>query len=811
VESSDDAILSKTLEGIITSWNQGAERMFGYVAGEMIGQSVTRLMPPDRVDEEPGILQRLRRGERIESYETVRRRKDGSLFDVSLTVSPIRDASGKIIGASKIARDVTARKQAEAAVRASEVRFRQLADAMPQIVWTAHANGQNEYSNRRWYEFTGFPEGTASDENFLSILHPDDLQKCRDLWMQSVSTGQPYQIEYRFRNRAGEYRWHLGRALPARNAAGEIVRWYGSSTDIHEQKLTAEALREKHAVTEQLNNVARALATELDLNKIVQIITDAGTRAIRAQFGAFLQGTFTGENGPSANLDTFSGASREALEKFSQPHTKEILDKTFRGAGIIRLDDARQDPRFVTTTTGEDRPVRDLPVASYLAVPVVARSGEVLGGLFFGHGEPGVFKEHDEKIVVALASQAAAAMNTARLYLAEQQARGLAEEANQIKDDFLAALSHELRTPLTPVLAILSSISEDTSLPPGLAADLEIVRRNVELETRLIDDLLDLTRITRGKLELHREPVAIRQLIESAINTCLPDLRAKQFTVIRDLERPEQTVFVDSARITQVLWNLLKNSIKFTPEGGTITVRSRTIPDDDGGQITIAIEDSGMGIEPDRLEHVFDAFEQGGRKITQQFGGLGLGLAISKAIAEAHRGTVLGASEGPGRGSTFSLVLPLGSIEPTKSAAAPSRPLAGTAVTASESKDTHSRPLRILLVEDHADTAAIIVRLLSRSGHEVIHADTISDALRKAETEAGLDLVMSDLGLPDGSGLDLMRELSTKYGLRGVALTGFGMESDRAESTAAGFSHHLIKPVNIAALRAIIAEMTKKQ
>jgi PAS domain S-box-containing protein len=683
VESSDDAILSKSLDGTIRTWNRGAEQMFGYTAEEIVGASILRLIPSELASEEYDILRRLNLGERIEHYETVRQRKDGSRFDVSLTVSPIFDSKGKIIGASKIARDITKSKRAEA------------------------------------------------------------------------------------------------------------------------------ALREESAINGHLNSVAKALANELDLEKIVQIITDAATQATRAQFGAFFFNRID-DQGESYMLYTLSGMPRKLFESFPMPRATAMFGPTFRGEGVIRLDDVRQDARFGKSSPHYGMPAGHLPVVSYLAVPVFARSGEVLGGLFFGHPAPGVFKERDEKTVVALASQAAAAMDTARLYQAEQQARAAAEQANQTKDNFLAALSHELRTPLTPVLAILSSISEDAVLPPAVITDLETVRRNVELETRLIDDLLDLTRITRGKLELHREPIRVGNLIESAIATCLSDIKAKQLTLLREVAVPDQIISGDSARLTQVLWNLLKNAIKFTPPNGTVTVRAYATSTDGIGQVTIVVEDTGVGIEPGALLRIFDAFEQGDRKITKQFGGLGLGLAISKAITESHGGKIGAASDGPGRGSSFTLILPCEIGEESAAAVAPSNRSFSQSTVESDRDEFPSRALRILLVEDHGDTSAVLIRVLVRSGHEVIHVSTVKSAFETAEKEmraSGLDLVVSDLGLPDGSGLEVMRKLSADYGLRGIALSGYGMESDHTESEAAGFARHLTKPVDVAVLRRTIAEL----
>ena len=435
----------------------------------------------------------------------------------------------------------------------------------------------------------------------------------------------------------------------------------------------------------------------------------------------------------------------------------------------------------------------------------------MLGGLFFGHEKPGVFTARDEKIILGVAAQAAAAMDAAHTHQAEQQARASAEQANQAKDLFLAALSHELRTPLTPVLAILSSLREDAAIPEALAEDLETIRRNVELEARLIDDLLDLTRITRGKLELHCERVRLHRMIEDAINACLPDLKAKRLELVRDFAGEKAIIIADSARITQIFWNLLKNAIKFTPEGGTITIRSRTKPAaPPDGVVTVEIEDTGIGIDATQIERVFEAFEQGGRQITRQFGGIGLGLAISHAIAELHKGTLTAASAGLGCGSTFRLTLPFDGCDEDESVRLSTAGAASLRAVPASAGVTQ-RPLRILLVEDHADTAAILARLLRRMGHDVLPANSVAAALQLAEKEmpvAQIDLVMSDLGLPDGSGLDLMRQLSANYGLRGIALSGFGMDSDLAQSTAAGFSRHLIKPIDIALLRATLIELT---
>ena len=401
-----------------------------------------------------------------------------------------------------------------------------------------------------------------------------------------------------------------------------------------------------------------------------------------------------------------------------------------------------------------------------------------------------------------------------------REAKGQAESANQAKDRFLAVLSHELRTPLTPVLAVVSARQGEADLSPQLRQDLEMIHRNVDLQARLIDDLLDLTRITRGKLELSRSDVEVHGLLSSVLEICRSDANAKGLKLVSDLRAMHSWVHGDGARLQQVFWNLLRNAIKFTPAGGTITIRTRTEGLGVKGEelektrnvpvpeltphpypltpsLAIDVADTGIGIEPDVLPRVFDAFEQGGRNITRQFGGLGLGLSISQALVQRHGGTLTAHSAGQGHGATFTVALPTCAkpVIPSAADASPSRPHSQTA----------SRQLRILLVEDHADTAYLMSRLLERLNHQVQTAGSIAAALATAGS-GPFDLVISDLGLPDGSGLDLMRQLRAKYDLKGICLSGFGMDKDLLASREAGFLYHLVKPVNFQTLKATIEQ-----
>jgi PAS domain S-box-containing protein len=658
VESSTDAVITKSLEGIIITWNHSAERIFGYTAAEAVGKPVTILVPPDRENEEPEILARLRRGERIEHYETVRRRKDGTLLNISLTVSPIRDANGHIVGASKIARDITAQKKTEETLRKSEARFRLIGEVVPQMLWTADAKGEVDYFNERWDAYIG-RDTQANKATRESAIHPDDRPRTLEAWAASLRSGEPFEIEYRLRRFDGEHRWFVARAVPFRDDAGQIVRWYGSSTDIHEQKVTAEALREQYLVTEQLNDVARALATELDPAKIVQIITDAGTRITRAQFGAFFH-SHMDDQGESYTLYTLSGAPRAAFEKFPMPRATEVFGPTFRGEGVIRLADVRKDPRFGKNAPFHGMPMGHLPVVSYLAVPVIARSGDVLGGLFFGHAAEGVFTERDEKIVVGVAAQAAAALDNAKLYQAEQQARAAAERANKAKDDFLATLSHELRNPLNPVLLIASEAALNPDLPEEIRADFEMIQRNVELEARLIDDLLDLTRITRRKMSLELRPVDVHEALHEAMAIVRRDAENKRIAVTSSFVGGKVPIMGDPARLQQIFWNVLRNAVKFTPDGGKVTVQTRKLAQQ--SLVEVEITDTGIGMTAAEIARIFEAFAQGDHASStgaHRFGGLGLGLAIAQYLVQMHGGRLEAQSAGSHQGSTFRIALPL--------------------------------------------------------------------------------------------------------------------------------------------------------
>ncbi len=384
---------------------------------------------------------------------------------------------------------------------------------------------------------------------------------------------------------------------------------------------------------------------------------------------------------------------------------------------------------------------------------------------------------------------------------AEEQLRAAkeeAEDANRAKDDFLAVLSHELRTPLNPILLATTAMIDRPTPPEEFHPTLEMIRQNVNLQARLIDDLLDVMRIVRGKMPLHWGVSDCHDLIGRAVEITRSDALGKNHRLVLDLIAEDRCVNADAARLQQVFWNLLKNAIKFTPEGGTITIRTRN----EGESILIEVADTGIGIEPDILPHVFDAFHQGDTRITRKFGGLGLGLAICRGVVEAHGGTIAAESGGKDRGTTFRVALKTMPVpEDVPNCGDEGDGKNGSAPAASLNR------LNILAVDDEPTTLRLMARLLGGLGHRVETAGSVADAWEKFQVADGFDLIISDIGLPDGSGLDLMRKVKAVRFVPAIALTGYGMDEDIRRSREAGFTTHMTKPIDFTKLEAMIRQV----
>ena len=377
--------------------------------------------------------------------------------------------------------------------------------------------------------------------------------------------------------------------------------------------------------------------------------------------------------------------------------------------------------------------------------------------------------------------------------LSAEAAKLRAEAATRAKDDFLAALSHELRTPLNPALLLATSLADDVSLPPAVRDDINVIAKGIALQARLVDDLLDSTRITGGKLRLELLPIDADAALHHAHDILRSDITEGQINVTLDLAAPRHTIKADAVRLQQIFWNVLKNAVKFTPPGGSITVRTRN-PEQNPETLEVEIADTGVGIDPEMLGRVFETFIQEDHNQGHRFGGVGLGLAISRRLVEMQDGRIEAESKGRGCGATFRIELPL-AADAALAAVAP-------AAAAAPGAAFHSR--RILLVEDHDQTRSTLVQLLQRRGHLVADVGTMATARERAAL-GDFDLLISDLGLPDGDGRKLMTELHQCYGLPGIALSGYGMENDIARSRTSGFFAHLTKPVDIRALESAIA------
>jgi PAS domain S-box-containing protein len=640
VASSDDAIVSKTLDGIITTWNRGAERMFGYAADEVIGQPITLLIPPDHLDEEPDILQRLRRGERIEHYETIRRRKDGTLLNVSLSVSPMRDVKGTIVGASKIARDVTHRKRAEQAVRASEMRFRLMADSAPVLIWMADTSKACTWFNKAWLEFSNRTMEQELGFGWVQNIHPDDLDRFLRVYSDHFEARSAFKTEYRLRRHDGEWRWLIDNAVPL---------YEGSD------------------------------------------------------------GTFSGYIGSCVDITEF-----------------------------------RQ-----------------------------------------------------------------AATDREQLLVSERAARSEAERLGRMKDEFLATLSHELRTPLNAILGWATLLRRVKVGSDDYVKGLETIERNARVQTQIIADLLDMSRIISGKVQLDVQPVDLHEVISAALDSVRPSADAKQLRLRATLDAKAGRIRGDASRLQQVFWNLLTNAVKFTPAAGRIDIVLERV----NSHVEVSIEDSGIGIKPEFLAFVFDRFRQADASITRRHGGLGLGLSIVKHLIELHGGTVRVKSPGENQGSTFIIALPI-SVSRTTDSGTHERPSLADVDLFSIGLPS-LEGVTVLVVDDEPDARVLVSRILEERGARAVTAQTGEEALRLLNTES-VDILVSDIGMPDYDGYKFIQHIRRHEPKRvrnipAIALTAYARADDRQRALLAGYQMHLAKPIEPRELIAGIASLLNVQ
>jgi signal transduction histidine kinase/ActR/RegA family two-component response regulator len=636
-------------------------------------------------------------------------------------------------------------------------------------------------------------------------------------WHDCVRSGEPFEMEYPIRGADGSYRWFLCRISAVHDQHGKVARWFGTNTDVDEVKRAEQALREESHVLELLNSTGAALASTRDLRSLLQTATDAAAGIAGARFGAFFYHG-PGGSGRLFTLYTMSGATPAEFESFGEPQATALFGPSLSTSGAVRSNDIARDPRAAARPPYFGLTVGHPAVRSYLAVPVVARSGEVMGSMFFGHPQPDVFNERTERIVAGIAAQTAIAIDNSRLYEAahqaaeerkvllerEREARAEAERTSQMKDEFLATLSHELRTPLSAILGWAQVLRRGAGDGADLQRGLQTIERNARAQAQLIEDLLDMSRITSGKVLLDMQTLNPAGFIDAAIETVRPAADAKNIRLEKAYQADPGLIAGDPARLQQVIWNLLSNAIKFTPRDGHVLVRLAR--HDHNAQITVS--DTGAGIRPEFITHVFERFRQADASTTRRHGGLGLGLSIVKHLVEQHGGTVRAESAGEGLGASFTLELPLAKAQPPAGRAGRTpQPQA-----LPHPPDLALRDLSgvdILVVDDDRDSRELITRILSDCRASVRTAASAREAFTLLRA-APPDILITDLGMPEVDGFELLqwvRKLGRSRGgnLPALALTAFARSEDRLRALEAGFSAHISKPVEANELIAAVA------
>ncbi len=685
--------------------------------------------------------------------EDVTIQSKGAPISYHLTVEPLRSAAGAITGVTCAAVDVTSSRQAAEQLRRNHDSFYHLIASNPFGIYIIDADfSLRQISDGARKIFSNIESPIGQD--FSRIIHTIWPSPFADeviaRFRHTLATGEPYfardTVEQRRDKDATEsYDWRIERLVLPDGRHGVVCYFY----DLSERHQFEASLLAKDRELQSITDNVPDVIARFDRDLRFVYVNSMATRLTGIRDGLLLGRGIDDFNFPPELCTRWKHAISETFKSGS----RSSMDFNFDTVIGTRSFNAHLVPEF-----GSDGAVQ--------TVLVVTRD-------------------------VTDAWHAAEEL---------RRAKEIAESASAAKDHFLAVLSHELRTPLASVQLVISMWERrKAQLPDAFHSELAMIRRNVELECRLIDDMLDLNRIARNKLQLHVQRVDIAEEVAHAVRAVGGEAAAKGVTLTMAPGAPRCVVRGDAARLQQVLWNLLKNSVKFTPSGGSIFVRTfNRTPD----FVCVEVRDTGLGIEPPYLKHIFNAFEQGGDFVTRHFGGLGLGLAISKAIAELHSGTLSASSPGSGQGSTFVLEIPLAGVED------PSVQMPGDATGTALAPLAPDAGSRILLVEDHIDTAQLLVMHLGSLGHEVKCAGSVADAIDTFKAHV-FDLVVSDIGLPDGSGADVMKQVQSVRPTPGIALTGYGMEEDVKRGFDAGFSAYLTKPVNIEQLEVTIRRVLK--
>ncbi|MGN6547853.1 MAG: PAS domain S-box protein [Aureliella sp.] len=786
VESNVIALVVGDYQGRVIEANDAYLQLVGYSREDLRKGRLNfiELTPPEFQDLDRRAMEQMATSGRHDPFEKEYMRRDGTRVPVLVGTAYLgKDKNGNELGV-KFVLDLTERKKAEQALRESEEKLRLMADTIPQLAWMARPDGYIFWFNRRWYEYTGLEHEQVEGWGWQAVHDPQYLPEVLKNWRSSLASGKPFGMVFPLKGNDGQFRPFLTRVNPLRDQDGQILYWFGTSTDISEQKRAEDAFR-------FLAEASAALATVVDYQSTLQMVATLAVPRfgdwcavdIAQPNGTLMRRAVTHVDAEKVHLAyelaqryPFQGDSAVGPPMVARTGQPEILQMV---------------PESLLVALSRDRDhlelLRQLGLKSYLSVPMKAR-GKVIGVLTFVSSTGRHYSESDLEVAEDLAHRAGVAVENARLYEA-------LKDADRRKDEFLATLAHELRNPLAPIrtgLEVLKLAGDDRNLANETR---EVMQKQLEHMVRLVDDLLEVSRITRGKLQLRKERVELNSAITSAIEAARPLIDDAGHTLKLNLLPEPIYVDADPTRLSQIFTNLLSNAAKYTDRAGVIEL---TVTRNEE-HLTVSVRDSGIGIPAEHLSKIFEMFSQVDSAIERSQGGLGIGLSLVRALVEMHGGAVEAKSEGPGKGSEFIVRLPILKTHKEQPQEAP------------PSEETRRRFAnhRILVVDDNKDAARCLAMLLKIMGNETATAHDGAEAIEAAR-EFRPDIVLLDIGMPKMNGYEVARSIRKAawgQGMILVAVTGWGQEEDKRRAVEAGFNLHLTKPIEASSLHKLLISL----
>ena len=637
VESSDDAIVSKDLNGTITSWNAGAERIFGYTEAEILGKSITCLIPKDRLEEEKVILNHIRKGIRADHIETIRLDKFGREISVSVTVSPVKNALGEVVGASKVARNISDRLKVEE----KKSMLSAIVESSDDAIISKNLDGIIMSWNPGAEAVFGYSEAEAVGQHVTMLIPKERLQE-EEVIISKIKKGDKVDhFETVRKHKSGKSIAISLTVSPTKDSRGNVIGASKVARDFTSQVEAQKMLARYTRSLEVLNTVGKSITENLDLKGILQRVTDVTTNLTGAAFGAFFYNTVDAE-GKGFRLFTLSGIPNSATEGLGMPRHTGIFFPTFVDKKVVRVDDIHQHQAYGKNAPHSGLPNGHFDVTSYMAIPVVSKTGDVIGGLLYGHPERAMFNEEHEQLVINIAAQAAVSLDNSRLY---EQVKSLSDK----KDEFIALASHELKTPLTTMKGYLQLLAKQETDKTGILFVKKALNQ-VDKLNKLVEDILNMSRIEQGELEFNLERFDLREVLEEIAETFR--YSSQTHKIICDLGNHPAIINGDKQRIEQAVINLMTNAIKYSPAANTINLNLKISAE----AVRIGVRDEGIGLTPDQKKQLFTRFYRA--ENSKGINGLGLGLYLTKQIIDRHQGKIEVAGE-YGKGTEFIITLPL--------------------------------------------------------------------------------------------------------------------------------------------------------